>query len=240
MLTVTPLFFSLWYLFAPVTILIDAGHGGTNYGARAVDGTWEKTLTLDWALRLERALAGYPVRVELVRREDEFVSLWRRAQRVRELRPACFVSLHFNASPLKNRKGVEVYYPQEELARDPAARPGAPSGDGSDSGDGSPLVDGYLNRLQREAYGVGSRNLARRLAWRLDAAGHRVVQVAPAAFDVITTTGTRALLVEGGFLDHETEGPRILDPAHRERLAVALARQLATLCAEPLERQINW
>ncbi len=242
MLTISPLFFSLWYLFAPVTILVDAGHGGTNYGAQAVDGTWEKTLTLDLALRLERALAGYPVRVEQIRRTDEYVSLWRRAQRVRELRPACFVSLHFNASPLKNRTGVEVYYPRGDLARDPAARPGgdAPPGDGNPPWDGSPLVDGYLARLQREALGVGSRNLARRLAWRLDAAGHKVVQVAPAAFDVITTTGTRALLVEGGFLDHETEGPRILDPAHRERLAVALARQLATLCTEPLERQINW
>lgn len=233
MLTVSPLFFSLWYLFAPVTILIDAGHGGTNFGAQAVDGTWEKTLTLDWARRLERALAAYPVRVEMIRRTDEYVSLWRRAERVRELRPACFVSLHFNASPLKNRTGLEIYFPHEELALPADARPRAGSG-----GD-ELLVEGYLSRMRREAVSVGSRNLARRLAWRLDAAGHKVVQVAPAAFDVITTTGTRALLVEGGFVDHELEGPRVLDPAHRERLAVALARHLATLCTGPVEDSLT-
>ncbi|MBU1241841.1 N-acetylmuramoyl-L-alanine amidase [Myxococcota bacterium] len=233
MFVMAPVWFSLLYLFQPVTILIDAGHGGTNLGAEAVDGTWEKVLTLDLAQRLERALSAYPVRTEMTRRQDVHVGLWRRAEMVRQLRPACFVSLHFNASPLKSRTGLELYFPREDLAKSPGARLRAPA-------DGSLVVEGYLSRMQRETWSIGSRNLARRLAWRLDAAGFRVAQVAPAAFDVITATDTRALLVEGGFIDHEKEGWKILEPAYREQLAVNLARQLATLCMEPVENQITW
>jgi N-acetylmuramoyl-L-alanine amidase len=233
MFAFAPVWFSLWYFFQPVTILIDAGHGGTNFGAQAVDGTWEKVLTLDLALRLEKALQAYPVRTEMTRRSDVHVSLWQRAERVRQLRPACFVSLHFNASPLKNRTGLELFFPREDLAKTPGARLSAPV-------DGSPLVEGYLSRMQRETWSIGSRNLARRLAWRLDAAGHRVAQVAPAAFDVLITTDTRAVLLEGGFIDHETEGRKVLDPAFRERLAGNLARQLAVLCSEPVDNQLTW
>ncbi len=115
----------------------------------------------------------------------------------------------------------------------PGARLRAPT-------EGGLLVEGYLSRMQREAWSVGSHNLARRLAWRLDAAGFKVAQVAPAAFDVITATDTRALLVEGGFIDHETEGRKILEAAYLDRLAANLARQLATLCTEPVDDQITW
>jgi N-acetylmuramoyl-L-alanine amidase len=228
-----PFWFSLWFFFQPVTILIDPGHGGTNLGAQAVDGSWEKTLTLDLALRLEKALNVYPVRTELTRRTDEHLSLWRRTELVRQVRPACFVSLHFNASPLKNRTGVELFFPRADLVKSPGARLTVPVED-------SLLAESYLARMQQETWSTGSRNLVRRLAWRLDAAGHRVVQVAPAAFDVITTTDTRALLLEGGFLDHEKEGWKVLDPAYRERLARDLAVTLAALCTEPVGTPVTW
>jgi N-acetylmuramoyl-L-alanine amidase len=169
----------------------------------------------------------------MTRREDVHVGLWRRAELVRQIRPACFVSLHFNASPLKNRTGLELYFPRKDLAMSPGARLRAPT-------DGGLLVEGYLSGLQRETWSVGSRNLARRLAWRLDAAGFKVAQVAPAAFDVITATDTRALLVEGGFIDHETEGWKVLETAYLDRLAANLARQLAALCTEPVDDQITW
>jgi len=233
MFAIAPVWFSLWYFFQPVTVLIDAGHGGTNFGAQAVDGSWEKDLTLDLALRLEKALNVYPVRTEMTRRTDVHLGLWRRAEIVRQQRPACFVSLHFNASPLKNRTGVELYFPREDLAKTPGTRLTVPGND-------SVLVGSYLSRMQKETWTLGSRNLVRRLAWRLDAAGHRVVQVAPAAFDVLIATDTRAVLVEGGFLDHETEGLKIADPAYRERLARTLAAQLAILCAEPVDASVTW
>jgi len=225
--------FSLWYFVVPVGVLIDPGHGGTNYGARAIDGTWEKDLTLDLALRLEKALAESSVRTELTRRTDEAVSLWRRSEMARSLRPACFVSLHFNASPLKNRSGVEIYHPREDLAvsAEILSQTRAKS---------EVLVGHYLAQMQRTAYARGSRNLARKLAWRLDADGFRVAQVAPAAFDVITAPDTRAILVEAGFLDHDTEGKRVLDEKYREKIARQLARHLAALCAATPEESLIW
>lgn len=225
--------FSLWQLMVPLSVLIDPGHGGTNYGACAVDGTWEKELTLDLALRLEKALIELSVRTDLTRRTDTAVSLWRRSEMARQLRPTCFVSLHFNASVLKNRSGLEIYYPREDrvlsadflthIRKEPNL-----------------LVGSYLAHMQQTAYARGSRNIARRLAWRLSADGFRVMQVTSATFDVLTTPDTRAILVEAGFLDHETEGKRVLEEEYRENLARRFAHHLAKLCtAAPEERVIN-
>ncbi len=225
--------FSMWHFVMPVDVLIDPGHGGTNYGARALDGTWEKELTLDLALRLEKALNGLSIRTELTRRTDEAVSLWKRAEMARRLRPACFVSLHFNASVLANRSGVEIYHPKEELSASAQALSRVREGQ-------ELLVGHYLAQLQRSTWARGSRNLARKLAWRLDADGFRVVQVAPAAFDVITTPDTRAILLEAAFLDHESEGRRALEAQYRENLAQRLAVHLAKLCTAPAEESLTW
>ena len=54
----------------PVTVIIDAGHGGEDGGAVAGDGTVESQLNLAIALRLEELLRFVGVQTEMTRRED--------------------------------------------------------------------------------------------------------------------------------------------------------------------------
>ena len=57
---------------AGVTILVDAGHGGYDGGARARDsGVWEKEINLAVALETEKALAAQGAKVVMTRRTDK-------------------------------------------------------------------------------------------------------------------------------------------------------------------------
>ena len=101
------------------TIILDAGHGGEDGGAVADDGTMEKTLNLDIALRLRDflELAGY--RVYMTRTDDislcadKFIKkedMLNRIQLSREHPQAIFVSIHLNKFSMKQYNGAQVFY----------------------------------------------------------------------------------------------------------------------------------
>lgn len=92
------------------TIVIDAGHGGHDSGARSRRGTLEKDVNLAVARRLERnmRLAGF--RTVMTRNSDTFIPLQQRTRISNAQRNAIFVSLHFNWSPRSSIRGVESYY----------------------------------------------------------------------------------------------------------------------------------
>src|SRR5205085_5230135 len=79
-------------------LVIDPGHGGVNPGAKsAVRNRWEKDLTLDWALRIERLLTESGWHVVLTRRNDTDVSLPDRIGLAEQVQADLFISLHFNS-----------------------------------------------------------------------------------------------------------------------------------------------
>ena len=81
------------------TIVIDAGHGGGDDGARGANGTLEKNVTLSVARRLKGALESrLGVRVILTRDGDQSVGLDERAALANNNKADLFVSLHANAS----------------------------------------------------------------------------------------------------------------------------------------------
>ncbi|NBR47399.1 N-acetylmuramoyl-L-alanine amidase, partial [bacterium] len=57
------------------TVVIDAGHGGFDRGAKPVKGIYEKDLTLDTAQRLARKLRQNGLHVIETRTGDYFVTL---------------------------------------------------------------------------------------------------------------------------------------------------------------------
>lgn len=89
------------------TVIIDAGHGGKDSGAKA-RGLTEKTLTLDLAERLKREL-DRDFRVVMIRTRDEFVDLDDRVRRANGYGGAILVSLHFNYGS-RYLAGPETYY----------------------------------------------------------------------------------------------------------------------------------
>ncbi len=90
-------------------IVIDAGHGGHDPGAK-VRGLTEASLMLDVALRLEELLRKQPgVEVVQTRRKDAYVSLDERTEIANRAGADLFISIHANASTNPRTRGVETY-----------------------------------------------------------------------------------------------------------------------------------
>ena len=92
------------------TVVIDAGHGGHDYGARSRWGGQEKNNALSVAQRLDSKLRAAGFKTVMTRKGDYFVTLNDRAKISNRQSNAIFVSIHFNHSPKKRISGSEVYY----------------------------------------------------------------------------------------------------------------------------------
>ena len=92
------------------TVVIDAGHGGIDRGARGVDGSLEKKYALDTAKRVEKGLRRAGYRVIMTRKGDYFVPLPTRAAISNRQRGAVFVSIHYNWARNSGASGTETYY----------------------------------------------------------------------------------------------------------------------------------
>ena len=91
-------------------IVIDPGHGGHDPGAKG-KGVTEAELVLDVALRLETLLQKIPgVEVILTRRSDEFIPLPERTAIANREGADLFLSIHANASPNAQTRGIETYF----------------------------------------------------------------------------------------------------------------------------------
>ena len=91
------------------TIVIDAGHGGSDVGATR-DGYYEKDITLDIAERLEKILKKKGYNVLMTRDKDIYVSLQDRVQYTEDNKGDLFVSIHVNSSVTPDGNGLETHY----------------------------------------------------------------------------------------------------------------------------------
>jgi N-acetylmuramoyl-L-alanine amidase len=92
-------------------IVLDPGHGGKDPGAIGVAGVAEKDIVLSVAKKLARKLkAELGVQVVLTRNDDRFVALEDRTAMANSEDADLFISLHVNASPNAEARGIETYY----------------------------------------------------------------------------------------------------------------------------------
>ncbi|MCZ6544605.1 MAG: N-acetylmuramoyl-L-alanine amidase [Chloroflexi bacterium] len=111
---------------APVTVVLDPGHGGDDAGAIAA-GIVERESNLGIALRVEEILIARGYRVVLTRRDSGYSSLYPDDAEIPELAvertdlqarvdlanlegAAVFVSIHSNLSPSRAERGLEIWY----------------------------------------------------------------------------------------------------------------------------------
>ncbi|MEQ1680794.1 MAG: N-acetylmuramoyl-L-alanine amidase [Nitrospira sp.] len=93
------------------TIVIDPGHGGKDPGARGLQRTEEKDITLKVGLQLRELLSKQPgVRVLMTRDRDVFIELEDRARFANSSEADLFVSIHVNSHPSRQVKGIEIYH----------------------------------------------------------------------------------------------------------------------------------
>ena len=95
---------------SPVTVVIDAGHGGYDRGGIPGQRIAEKDMTLDVAQRLKNVLSASGYRVVMTRSTDVFVPLGGRVAIANSYRNAIFVCIHFNATGRSGASGIETYF----------------------------------------------------------------------------------------------------------------------------------
>jgi N-acetylmuramoyl-L-alanine amidase len=214
-------------------LMIDAGHGGHDPGARGVGGLWEKDVVLDVALRLaEKARNHELFDVRLTRDSDLFIPLEERTGRANAFDADLFVSIHANAATNPELNGLETYYLNNtddratiRLARMENGVVAAAAEQGGDVAFIlSDLVQSYkveesvelAETLQGSAVGQ-----ARRVRHEL-----RDIGVKAGPFYVLVGAGMPAVLVEVSFLTHPEEGRALGTAAYREALAEGLFQGL--------------
>jgi N-acetylmuramoyl-L-alanine amidase len=215
------------------TVVLDAGHGGEDEGARGRDGLIEKHVTLDVARRLRERLRELGYRVVLTRDADRKVSLRDRVARANDAGGDLFVSIHANAAPQKWVRGVETFFLSLE-ASDEAARALAQSeneafgaADVAAAGAADPLL-GILGDLMVSEHMVESNEFARMAQQALaleDRVRSRGVKQAP--FHVLMGVHMPACLVEIGFLSNARDERELAGAARRDEIAEALAVSIA-------------
>lgn len=96
-------------------IVIDAGHGGTDFGAFAADGTSEKEISLQLAQAIKAANKNPNLNIVLTRETDVFNNVKEKSLIANDLKPDVFVSLHMNDAPKPSSlSGFEIYVSSKE------------------------------------------------------------------------------------------------------------------------------
>ena len=92
------------------TILLDAGHGGTDGGATGPAGTLEKNLTLHTVLLAYEKLKTTGANVILTRSNDRYLALSARANLSNIHSADAFISFHYDSNDDGDQSGIKTYY----------------------------------------------------------------------------------------------------------------------------------
>ena len=222
-------------------VVLDAGHGGRDPGARSVSGTSnEKDLTLLLARELRDKLAERGrVRVALTRDDDRYLTLDQRAEIARKLGASAYLSLHIDSAPNPAARGATVYSLSDVASDAEAARLAAKenkAGEGlSSEPDGS--VRSMLSDLALREQMNASASLAERLVRK--SAGRYLLRPEPhrfADFRVLRHAEVPAVLFEAGYISNVEDEALLLQPEKRERIVVALAQAIEADVASRIVR----
>lgn len=205
------------------TIVVDAGHGGKDFGAVGIHGAKEKDITLDIARRLASRLErDGRYRIVLTRSGDETMPLARRVEMADAADADLFVSIHVNALPNRNVNAIETYY--FDFAKDPAALQLA-----AIENRDSEMPVGYFRTLLEKIGDAVKLQESRVLAQNIQESminNFRVHEknvfdsgVKAAPFVVLTGVGVPAVLVEISCISNPEEEKKLRTPQYRETIA---------------------
>lgn len=185
---------------AGLTIVVDAGHGGYDGGARCRDsGIWEKHINLAVALEVEKSLAQRGAQVIMTRREDADLTEASRPAGLTKKRQDMqnrvalaagnntdmLLSIHMNEYRSRSESGPQVFY-----------RSGCEEGRLLAGCVQAAMIDGLQPRKQRTAM----------------AGDYFILQLE-----------IPSVLVECGFISNAAEEKLLLDSGYQARLAEAVA-----------------
>jgi len=102
-----------------ITVVIDAGHGGSDMGARSIDGsTTEKELTLAIIKKIKALNNNANINLVLTRETDIFQTVQEKADFTKAQNADLFVSIHIDGTPEKaadTKTGLSVYVAKDHF-----------------------------------------------------------------------------------------------------------------------------
>ena len=213
-----------------VTVVVDAGHGGEDPGAKGRGGSREKDVTLTIARKLKSIIDTEPnMRAVLTRDGDYFIPLQMRVQKARRVQADLFVSVHADAFIKPHARGSSVFALSERGASSTAAKWLAKRENDADliGGVNLDLKDRYLAMtladLSLTAQINDSLKLGKAVLFELGGVNalHKN-DVEQAGFAVLKAPDVPSILVETAFISNPDEEQRLNDEAYQEKMAQAI------------------
>jgi N-acetylmuramoyl-L-alanine amidase len=208
-------------------VVIDAGHGGNDPGARGQDSV-EKDINLAAALALKARLERTGrYKVVLTRDADVYVPLEDRVRVAQRADADLFISLHSDSGPDANLRGASVYtlsdkafsraarfvkaddwYMRASLAADPGV---------------SDILFDLTQRATKNRSAIFAESLMAKLQGHtpLLRSSHR-----SAGFMVLLAPDVPAVLLEMGFITNPQDERRLRDEGERTEMADAVAESI--------------
>jgi len=213
-----------------LTIVVDAGHGGEDPGARGRRGSREKNITLVISKKLKAIIDAEPnMRAVLTREGDYFIPLQMRVQKARRVKADLFVSVHADAFVKPHARGSSVFALSERGATSTAAKWLAKRENDADliGGVNLDVKDRFLAMtladLSLTAQITDSLKLAKAVLSELGGVNalHKR-DVEQAGFAVLKAPDIPSILVETAFISNPEEERRLNDEGYQEKMAQAI------------------
>jgi N-acetylmuramoyl-L-alanine amidase len=209
-------------------IVVDAGHGGKDPGAIGPLGTKEKDITLAIAKLLAKRLEEqFGCEVILTRDKDIFLPLEERTAIANRVGADLFISIHANASPNRDARGVETYY--LNFSKNDKAAAVAARENGTSLKQVSDLemilfdlmANSKINESSRLAAEI-QKSLVGELGRHYPEVNNHGVRQGP--FYVLLGATMPSVLVEAAFISNREEESRLKNRRFQEKAAVAIAQ----------------
>lgn len=223
----------------PAVVVLDPGHGGRDPGAIGVTGTEEKDVTLSVCLSIRQLLAQNPnIRVHMTRERDSYIPLPSRVAFAHEKNADLFISIHADAAPNREARGLSAYSRADKATDDFARRLADRENQvdslyGFDAGATDRQTAAILIDLARRHTHNASLNAKRRI---VTGVGRRVLllenPMRAANFAVLRSPAVPSLLIETGFLSNPHDERILRSPKSRAELARYLADQIAPVAVD--------
>lgn len=239
-----------------IVIVVDAGHGGEDPGAIAVNHAMEKNITLSISQKIQERINRQPgFRVVMTRNRDYEVPLHNRYRVAQNTKARLFVSIHADAFHNPRPRGASAYVLSQGKAQSELAKWLVQNENRADwVGGVSAWVDSscyaereklkFLNVKGRQEALAEAVSVGKKMLHSIDSVAEihpksfdtrrGEYQVTDAGFVVLSATAIPSILVETGFLSNPQEARLLSTSAHQTIIANAISNTiLHHFCENP-------
>lgn len=215
-----------------VVVVLDAGHGGKDCGARGPHRSNEKDVVLAITLKLKDLINRQPgMRAVLTRSGDYYVGLRERMEIARKYNGDVFIAIHADAFNNPHSHGASVFALSQSGATSEAARWLAEKENYSELGgvnlgeldDRNGVVRSVLIDLSQTATISAGLQIGTRVLGQLGSfASLHNSRIEQARFMVLKSPDIPSILVETGFISNPNEEHNLMSTAYQMRLSQAI------------------